>query len=103
MNLNFIEVKTAIKTKLCAPLEQLNQRRNQAEKVSTFIDVCIVEEERNLPTQSMQKHKNQLIGWQEQFERYCNILPVFGFNSAKYDINLIEGYLLPSLVNVHDI
>ena len=28
MKLNFIEVKTAIKTKLCVVLEQLNQRRN---------------------------------------------------------------------------
>ena len=31
--------------------------------------------------------------------RYCNTLPVFGFNSAKYDINLMKSYLLPILVN----
>ena len=43
--------------------------------------------------------KNQLIDLQEHFERYCNILPVFGFNSAKYDNNLIKSYLLPILVN----
>ena len=36
---------------------------------------------------------------QEHLERYCNVLPVFGFNSAKYDINLIETYLLPILIN----
>ena len=30
---NFIEVETAIKIKLCAVLEQLNQRRNRAESV----------------------------------------------------------------------
>ena len=47
--------------------------------------------------------KNQLIDLQEHFERYCNILPVFGFNSAKCDINLIESYLLPILVNEQDI
>ena len=29
MKLNFIEVETAIKRKLCAVLEQLNQRRNR--------------------------------------------------------------------------
>ena len=43
--------------------------------------------------------KNQLIDLQEHFERYCNVLPGFGFNSAKYDINLIKSHLLPILVN----
>ena len=38
LELNFIEVKTAIKIKLCAILEQLNQRRNQAERLSNFAD-----------------------------------------------------------------
>ena len=47
--------------------------------------------------------KNQLIDLQELFQRYCNLLPIFGFNSAKYDINLIESYLLPILVNEQDI
>ena len=48
-------------------------------------------------------HKSQIVDLQEQFERYCNVLPVFGFNSAKYDNNLIESYLLPILVNDQDI
>ena len=43
--------------------------------------------------------KNHLIHLQEHFERYCNTLPVFGFNSAKHDINLIKSYLLPIHVN----
>ena len=47
--------------------------------------------------------KNQLIDLQEHFERYCNVLPVFGFKSAKYDINLIKSYLLRILVNEQDI
>ena len=42
--------------------------------------------------------KTQLIELQELLERYCNVLPVFGFNSAKYDINLIKSYLLPILI-----
>ena len=93
MKLNFIEVETAIKTKLYAVLEQLNQRRNRA---SIFVDNCIVEEEeKDLSTQFLQMQKNQLIDLQEHFERYCDVLPVFGFNSAKYDINLIKSYLLP--------
>ena len=47
--------------------------------------------------------KNQIIDLQEHFERYCNVFPVFGFNSAKYDINLIKSYLLPILVNEQDL
>ena len=59
--LNFIEVETAIKIKLCAILEQLNQRRNRGERVSNFVDDCIVEEEeKDLSTQFLQMQKNQI-------------------------------------------
>ena len=64
-----------------------------------FVDDCIVEEEeKDLSTQFLQMQKNQTIDIQEHFERYCNVLPVFGFNSAKHDINLIKSSLLPILV-----
>ena len=45
---------------------------------------------------------NQLIDLQESLERYCNVSTVFGFNSAKYDLNLIKSYLLPILVYERD-
>ena len=68
MKLNFFEVETAIKIKLCAILEQLNQRRNQAERVSSFVDDCIVEgEEKDLSTQFLQMQKNQLLDLQQHF------------------------------------
>ena len=54
-------------------------------------------------TQFLQIQKNQLIDLQVSLERYCNVLPVFGFNSTKYDLNLIKSYLLPILVNERDI
>ena len=92
LKLNFFEVETTIKIKLCATLEQINQRPNRAERVSSFVVDCIVvEEEKDLSTQFLQMQKNQIIDLQEHFERYCNVLPVFGFNSAKYDINLIKS------------
>ena len=73
MKLNFIEVETAIKIKLCAILEQLNQRRNRAEKVSNSVNYCTKEEEEKvLSTQFLQMQKNQLFDLQEYFERYCN-------------------------------
>ena len=61
MKLNFIEVETAIKIKLCAILEQLNQRRNRAERVSDFVYDCIVEEEeKGLSTQFLQMQKKSI-------------------------------------------
>ena len=99
MKVNFFEVETAIKIKLCAILEQLNQRRNRVERVSNFLADIIVEEEKDLSTYVLEMQKNQIIDLQEQFERYCKVLPVIGFNSAKYDIILIKSYLLQILVN----
>ena len=104
MKLNFIELETAIKINLCAILEQPNRRRNQAQRVSMFVDDCIVEkEEKDLSSQILQRLKNQLIELHEHFVCYCNVLPVFGFSSAKYDINLIKSYLLPIPVIERDI
>ena len=54
-------------------------------------------------TQFLQIQKNQLIDLQESLERYCNVLPVFDFNSAKYDLNLIKSFLLPILINERNI
>ena len=39
----------------------------------------------------------------QHLERYTNTLPVFGFNSGRYDINLIESYLIPYLINEKEI
>ena len=106
MKVRFFEVETAIKIKLSSVLEQLNQRHSQRERVidydydGFFNDTA---EEKELSTQFIQMQKNQLIDLQEPFERYCNTLPVFGFNSAKYDINLIKSYLLPILLNERQI
>ena len=47
--------------------------------------------------------KNQLLDLQQYFERYVNTLPVFGFNSGKYDLNLIKSFLLPCLIHERDI
>ena len=56
-----------------------------------------------MSTQFLQMQKNQLLDWQQHFERYINTLPVFGFNSGKYDLNLIKSYLLPYLIHERDI
>ena len=93
------EIKTTRKITLGCILEKLTQRhirREQADLVDCDTDTCT-------STQFLQIQKNQLVDLQETLERYCNVLPVFGFNSAKYDLNLIKSYLLPILVNKRDI
>ena len=68
--LNLSDVETAIKIKLCAILEQLNQRHNQAKTVSNSVDDCILEEEeKDLSTQILQMQKNKLNHLQELFVR----------------------------------
>ena len=101
MKLKFLEIETAIKSKLTRTLESLNERRCRNQRVFDFEDHRFEDdnEEKDASTQFLQMQKNQLVELQEHLERYCNVLPVFGFNSAKYDINLIKSYLLPNLIN----
>ena len=103
MKLKFIEIEKAIKIKLSSVLEQLNQRHSQRKRVFEYDDddefFHDTAEEKELSTQFLQMQKNQLFDLREHFEHYCNTLPLSGFKSTKYDINLIRSYLLPILVN----
>ena len=106
MKLRFIEVEAAIKIKLSSILEQLNQRQSQLERVIDFDDdeyFNDTAEEKEFSTQFLQMQRNQIFDSQEHFVRFCNTLPVFGFNSAKYDINKITSYPLPILVSEQQI
>jgi len=40
---------------------------------------------------------NQLNSLRNKFERYCSEIPVLGFNSGRYDINLIKSKIIASL------
>ena len=80
----FFDIETTIKIKLGSILEKLTQRHNRREQAD--LDDC--DDETCTSTQFLQIQKKQLIDLQEHLERYCNVLPVFGFNSAKYDLKL---------------
>ena len=101
MKLKFLEIETAIKSKLTRTLESLNERRYRNQRVFEFEDQCFEDdnEEKDDSTQILQMQKIPLIELHEHLERYCNVLPVFGFKSAKYEINLIKSYLLPILIS----
>ena len=95
----FLDIETTIKIKLGSILEKLTQRHNRRDQA----DLNDCDNETCASTQFLQIQKNQLIDLQVSLERYCNVLPVFGFNSANYDLNLIKSYLLPILINERDI
>ena len=101
MKLKFLEVETAIKSKVTRTLESLKKRRYRNQRVFEFEDHCFEDdnEEKDASTQFLQIQKNQLIELREHLEHYCNLLPVFGFNSTKHNFNLIKSYLLPILMN----
>ena len=99
----FLDIKTKIKIKLGTILEKLTQRHNRRESARFDLSQDDDDNEICASTQLLQIRKNQLIDLQESLERYCIVLPVFGFNSAKYDFNLIKSFLLPILANEQDI
>ena len=99
MKLLFHDIETAIEIKLGSILEKVTQRHNRIERAD--LDDC--DNEICTSTQFLQIQRKQSTDLQELLERYCNVLHIFGFNSAKYDLNLIKSYLLPILINERNI
>ena len=99
----FFDIETTIKFKLGTTLEKLTQRHNGRELARFDLSQDGCDNDICASSQFLQFQKSQLIDLQESLERYCNVLPVFGFSSAKYDLNLKKSYLLPILANDLDI
>ena len=95
----FFDITTTINIRLGSILEKFTQRHNRIEQAD--LDYC--DNEICTSTQFLQIQKKQLIDLQEHLERCCNVLLIFGFNSAKCDLNLIKFCLLPILVNERNI
>ena len=95
----FFDIKTTIKYKLGTILENLTQRHIRREQAN--LDDC--DNETCIFTQFFQIQKKQLIDLQEHLECYCNVLPAFDFNSAKYDLHLKESCFLSVLLNERNI
>ena len=100
----FASIQEIINSRLQAIFEKLNERKGHTTPAFDFEDECIEEEEEaDMSIQFLQTQKNQLLVLQQHFERYIKTLPVFGFNSVKYDLNLVKSYLLPYLIHERDI
>ena len=81
-------------------LETLTQGHNGWEQVRRFdMNQEDGEIENCASTQFLHIQKKRLIELLEHWEDYWNVSPVFGFNSAKYDLNLNNSYWLPIFVN----
>ena len=79
----FLDIETTKKNKLVSILEKLTQRHNRREQA----DLDGYDNEICASTHFLHRQKNLLFDLQEFQERYCNVLPVFGFNSAKNTIS----------------
>ena len=56
------------------------------------------EEEQEVLAQYLRTETNQLTDLQDCLANLCNVIPVFSFNSAKYDIKLRKRNFLPLFV-----
>ena len=72
--------------------------KNYSSNKFEYKDECIEgSEETDMSTQFLRIQKSQSIDLKEHLERYANTLPVFGFNSGRYDLDLIKSYQFPFL------
>ena len=91
----FPDIGTTIKIKLGSIFNKLTQCHNRRDQAT--LNDC--DNESCASTQFSKIQKNQLIELQKHFKRYCNASPVFGFNRAKTDLDLIKSFLLPLFRN----
>ena len=75
MKMKFLEIETAIRSKMTRTLESVNERCYRNQRVFEFEDHCFEDynEEKDTSTQFLQMQKNQLIELQEHFQHYCNV------------------------------
>ena len=104
MRTKFSSIEAIIRARVNEIWENLNKRKDQNTSAFECKDERAEEDdETDMSTQFLQMQKNQLLDLQQHFERYVNTSPVFGFNSGKYDLNLIKSYLLPYFIHERDI
>ena len=101
MRTKFQDIERVVKERMSKIFEELNERcRNHPTENFEYEDACIEDtEETEMSTQFLRMQKSQLIDLKQNLERFVNTLPVFGFNSGRYDLNLIKSYLIPYLIN----
>ena len=94
MKMKFQQVETIIRSKLAQILEILDQCRTHRIDIE---EDCLKNDCGKVSTHCLQMQKSQLFDMRDHFERYCITLPIFGFNTAKYEISLVNALIYPFL------
>ena len=91
MRKKFQKIEVAVNERMKKIFDQLNEHgKNFCSNKFEYEDECIEDsEEADTSTQFLRIQKNQLIDLKQHLGRYVNTLPVFGFNSGRYILNLI--------------
>ena len=90
---NFLVVEAEIKTRLSDVSSRLQIISETQPNVSSETD------DSNATKDFLRIQQKQPLDIQRHFNNYVDTLPVFGFNSGKYDQNLIKAYIIPHLLN----
>ena len=90
----FLQFATRKRSRVAFILEITNQRRSHCPGTEPENG-----DSESSSTQFLQLQKNQLIDLRELFERFCNTLPLYGLNSARYVFTFVKSYSLILLVS----
>ena len=89
----FLAVEAEIKSRLSDVssrlqiIPKLNQKSVVKHKIVMYLNTLY------------ESSKSSSLSSSGHFNNYVDTLPVFGFNSEKYELNLIKAYLIPHLLN----
>ena len=100
MRTKFQEIENTVNDRVKKIFDKLNARTlTKRLEIFDYEDECVEDgDEDDMSTQFLRIRKKQLIDLKQHLERYVNTLPVFGFNSGRYDLNLIKSCLIPYLI-----
>ena len=100
MGTKFQDIEAAVNERMKKIFDQLNERvKSYSSNKLEYKDECSEDsEEADISTQFLRIQKNQLIDLKQNLERNVNTLRVFGFNSGRYNLNLIKSYLISYLI-----
>ena len=79
-------------------LEELLHTKQQLE--GTDSDIDMLDEEAGDEEQQKEKKSHPLVTVKAMYDKWINEIPVIGFNSGKYDINVVKPYLIKKLTEM---
>ena len=96
----FQDIEVAVTERMKKIFDQLNERcKTHSSNKFEYEDGCIEDsEEADMSKQFLRNQADELVDLKQHLERYLKTLPVFGFNSSRYDLKLIKSFLITYLI-----